>query len=137
MVEAARERGLDAHGVDVDPVSIDYARRHYPRGTLHAGTIEQLSDALGSFDLVYCSEVIEHVPHARAFISALAAITKPGGYLFLTTPDVYRTPSAFHDPGHCVFYERRGLIGAMRLAGLRHVLTIPQVKPGLKVLFRR
>ncbi len=31
MVEAARERGFDAHGLDIDGVSIAYARRHYPK----------------------------------------------------------------------------------------------------------
>ena len=66
MVEAARERGFEAHGVDLDPVSIAWAKDHYPGGEFFAGRIEDYQTG-APFDAVYCSEVIEHVHGANAF----------------------------------------------------------------------
>ena len=40
------------------------------------------------FDVVLCSEVIEHVPHPQKpeFVNQLARLLTPDGYLILTTP---------------------------------------------------
>ncbi|MCS6319833.1 MAG: methyltransferase domain-containing protein, partial [Nitrospira sp.] len=40
------------------------------------------------FDVVLCSEVIEHVPHPQkpGFVVQLAQLLTSGGYLILTTP---------------------------------------------------
>jgi 2-polyprenyl-3-methyl-5-hydroxy-6-metoxy-1,4-benzoquinol methylase len=38
------------------------------------------------FDLVLCSEVIEHVPEPEPFVAGLARALRPGGILVLSTP---------------------------------------------------
>ncbi|WP_018606575.1 methyltransferase domain-containing protein [Uliginosibacterium gangwonense] len=47
----------------------------------------------GFFDLLVCSEVIEHLPYAEkaAFVTNLVGLVKPGGHLIITTPrmDIY------------------------------------------------
>jgi cyclopropane fatty-acyl-phospholipid synthase-like methyltransferase len=48
---------------------------------------------LDEFDNVICSEVIEHVLDDDKLIHDMAAIMKPGGMLFLTTPYLYHTRS--------------------------------------------
>jgi len=45
----------------------------------------QFDDA--SFDTVFSCETIEHVPAPRRAVSELARVLKPGGRLFLTTPN--------------------------------------------------
>jgi len=47
----------------------------------------------GSFDVVTCMEMLEHVPDPGAIIAACHRLLKPGGQLFLST--VNRTPAAF------------------------------------------
>jgi SAM-dependent methyltransferase len=42
--------------------------------------------ARGSFDLIVCSEVLEHVPDPSAVIGVLRDLLKPGGTLLLTVP---------------------------------------------------
>ena len=42
-----------------------------------------------SFDLVWCSEVIEHLEQPAASLAELRRVTKPGGELVLTTPNSY------------------------------------------------
>jgi 2-polyprenyl-6-hydroxyphenyl methylase / 3-demethylubiquinone-9 3-methyltransferase len=46
-----------------------------------------------TFDVVTCMEMLEHVPNPAATISACAAMTKPGGWLFFST--LNRNPKSF------------------------------------------
>lgn len=39
-----------------------------------------------SFDLVLCTQVLEHVKDPQKVCNELARVVKPGGYVFLTTP---------------------------------------------------
>lgn len=41
----------------------------------------------GLFDVVVCSEVIEHVPDQMALLEQIAGFLHPGGWLMLTTPN--------------------------------------------------
>lgn len=43
----------------------------------------------GSFDLVLCTEVIEHIANSQAAICGLEKLLKPGGTLILSTPQRY------------------------------------------------
>ncbi len=43
----------------------------------------------GEFDLVWCSEVIEHVRDPEYSLREMARVVKPGGHLILTTPNSY------------------------------------------------
>jgi len=46
------------------------------------------SEAFDSFDAVVATEIIEHLENPRHFLRQIAKILAPGGYLFLTTPNV-------------------------------------------------
>lgn len=83
-----------AYGVceGIEPVAgvVEHARRMFPHLRFEAGTPESViaRPEFAPFDIVLCSEVIEHVPHPQkpAFISQLAQLLTPAGYLILTTP---------------------------------------------------
>ncbi len=47
--------------------------------------------APGQFDLILCSEVIEHLPDSAPALSAMARLLAPGGRLILTTPQRFST----------------------------------------------
>ena len=76
----------------VEPVGgvVDYARRLFPHLRFEVGTPESVLSRVNfvPYDVVLCSEVIEHVPHADkpAFMTQLAQLLTPAGYLILTTP---------------------------------------------------
>lgn len=147
MVEAAREQGFEAHGVELDPVSVAYAREHYPRNGYFEGTVEAFaaSGAAGNFDAVYCSEVVEHVPAARSFVSAIARLMKPGGVLYLTTPDIshWRRPreleqwDGFCPPAHCIYFNPANLTRLLSDHGLNVFRRFRAWKPGIKLLARK
>ena len=41
------------------------------------------------FDLVWCSEVIEHIANIRTILSEIRRVVKPGGLIIITTPNSY------------------------------------------------
>ena len=51
------------------------------------GDVQQLPFADDSFDLIVSCETIEHVPDVRMAILEMHRVTRPGGKLFLTTPN--------------------------------------------------
>lgn len=48
-----------------------------------------------SFDLVTCTEVLEHVENFRAVVREIGRVTRPGGLAFITTPNVLNLRSRF------------------------------------------
>jgi ubiquinone/menaquinone biosynthesis C-methylase UbiE len=55
-------------------------------GLVH-GDVQRLPFADDSFDLIVSCETIEHVPDVRLAILEMHRVTRPGGKLFLTTPN--------------------------------------------------
>ena len=56
-------------------------------------SVEAVAAAGRRFDLVVASEVVEHVPDVPAFLAAMAAVTRPGGLVVLST--LSRTTASF------------------------------------------
>jgi SAM-dependent methyltransferase len=74
-------------GVEVAQAAIDRARAAHPELDFRLAPIEgplPLPD--GSVDLIWCSEVIEHVADTAAWLSELRRVLARGGRLLLTTP---------------------------------------------------
>ncbi len=66
----------------------EYARAQAIGGVWWAvGDIQRISHPSGTFDTVISCETIEHVPAPGAAVAELARVLRPGGRLFLTTPN--------------------------------------------------
>ncbi|MBX3493302.1 MAG: class I SAM-dependent methyltransferase [Parvibaculum sp.] len=144
-VEAARELGLEAYGIDIDKESVGIARNLFPGGDYHAGPIESLPPEWGNFDFIYSAEVIEHISDPHAYFAALTPRVNSGAVLYLTTPDAghWRVPKKFTDwdevfpPDHLIYFTR----DAMRRFLDRHGFDVVKfefyLKPGLRVIARK
>lgn len=84
------------------------------------------------FDIVYSSEVIEHVPDPAAFVRLLASRLTDSGTLVLTTPaadfvqpqsDVATTEAALAAGYHAFLFSRAALEKLLRASGLQHVIV--------------
>ena len=132
------EAGADAVGVDVAEAALARARARHPGPEyLLAAPDGTLPLADASFDLVWASEVIEHVGDTARWLSEVRRVLRSGGVLLLTTPD-HRLLSrlrlalvgwdTYFDPigEHLRFYTRRSLTALLEDFGFaveeaRHV----------------
>lgn len=86
FLEKALALGWDVAGADPDPLSVKNANS---RGlNARQGGIEAFSDQLESFDLITISHVIEHVHDPVATLRLAYKLLKPGGRLWLDTPNI-------------------------------------------------
>jgi SAM-dependent methyltransferase len=146
IVEAAREAGFEAFGIDLDADAVAYAREHYPRNTFYVGAVEILArEQAGKYALIHSADVIEHVPGGQAFAEAAFALLRPGGYLHLTTPDIthWRRPrelrqwDGFIPPNHLIYYNPASLKLLLRQAGFTIAFRKPTLKPRIVLLARK
>ena len=98
LSEALAKAGAAVTAIDLAPNLLKVARLHGLESGIKVGyrqvAVEVLADeAAGSFDVVTCMEMLEHVPDPAAIVAACARLLKPGGRLFLST--LNRTPAAF------------------------------------------
>lgn len=65
-----------------------------------------------SFDGVVCVEVIEHVRDVEALVGQIARVLRPGGWVYLTTPngDYIRNEQPNYNPDHVRHYTRKELV---------------------------
>lgn len=88
LVEILRPLVREAVGADVAP-AIDYCRRtHAGAAEFHVVDLERPALDLGrTFDLVVCSDVIEHLADPDPLLRFLPGLLAPGGLIVLSTPE--------------------------------------------------
>lgn len=110
--------GADVVGVDVAQAALDRARARHPALCLRLVSVEgPLPFDDGAFDLVWASEVIEHVTDTARWLSEVRRVMAPRGRLLLTTPSHGRLRVAlggverFSEPlgDHLHLYTKRSL----------------------------
>ncbi len=77
-------------GIDMSQASLSVAKLHLYESdlsiTYQQVTAEQLAaEQPGSFDVVTCMELLEHVPKPSSLVMACHDLVKPGGHLFFST----------------------------------------------------
>ncbi|MCB0827893.1 MAG: class I SAM-dependent methyltransferase [Solirubrobacterales bacterium] len=61
-------------GVDLNPESVEFTRRRIPDGEFSVADIVDLPFPDDSFDLVFCLEVLEHIPNPGPVLAELARV---------------------------------------------------------------
>jgi SAM-dependent methyltransferase len=125
FVTALADHGAHPIGVEIADAALRRARANAPTADLRLADPEQalpLDD--GEIDLVWCSEVLEHVADTAHALSEIRRVLHTGGRLLLTTPYHGRVRNAaialarwetHLDPlgQHLRFYTRRSLRDAL------------------------
>jgi 2-polyprenyl-6-hydroxyphenyl methylase/3-demethylubiquinone-9 3-methyltransferase len=81
------QRGVTVIRVDLSRASLYVASRHgrahgHPKSVFACGRAESLPFADASFNIVWCTDVLEHLSDLPTAIAQIARVLKPGG-LFL------------------------------------------------------
>jgi ubiquinone/menaquinone biosynthesis C-methylase UbiE len=112
------DRGWSMYGVEPNRASFEHVQQRLgARATLFHGTIENVDWPANHFGAVYLIHVIEHVPDFHATVARIYRLLKPGGVLFLITPDAasqgldYFGPAWWYleDPTHIQFFTPRSI----------------------------
>lgn len=72
-------------GTDLSHEVLERASKRSPAVRFFAGDFMTLNFGKEAYDVVVCLEVLSHVADQPAFISKLASLLRPGGYLMLAT----------------------------------------------------
>ena len=85
--------GMEACGIEVDEERIRFARLNCQDFQVDAKIVpcsvveDRLWNRLGTFDVITCLDVIEHVTDVRKALGNMACLLKPGGLLVLEIPN--------------------------------------------------
>ncbi len=130
-VPRAESRALDL-GCDKSPYGALLGARGYAVQTLdldrdggadYAGTAEQTGLPDASFDLVICTQVLEHCMNPWQAAREIRRILRPGGYLIASAPHVWFYHP--HPTDHWRFTQE-GLVHLCREAGLTPLTLLAQ-----------
>src|SRR5205823_6650318 len=112
--------GCEVVGADLDADSIDRCRERnrFPNARF-VHTDGSLTTIDGVFDLIVCSEVLEHLDEPRPLVAAMRAKLAPAGLIFITIPNGYGLREI---GGRSEQFLRRRCGLDRTLAGLRRVL---------------
>lgn len=99
LADSMARRGATVLGIDLANKALKVAELHALEAQTQGVEYREISaEALaaeqpGTFDVVTCMEMLEHVPDPAAVVKACADLVKPGGYVFFST--INRNAKAF------------------------------------------
>ena len=98
LAEAMAQRGALVTGIDMGAAPLSVAELHRLESGVEVNYRRISAESLaaeqpGSFDIVTCLEMLEHVPDPASVINACATLVKPGGHLFFST--INRNPKSY------------------------------------------
>jgi len=132
-----RELGWEVTGVDVDPAAVAAARNRGFDVRLGELAAQRFPD--GTFDAIYASHVIEHVPEPESLLRECHRLLRPGGVFVVVTPNVrswgHRVFGeawfSLEPPRHLVLLGPRALQAAARRAGF----GVVEVRTSVRIAF--
>lgn len=99
LADAMARKGAEVVGIDLASKALRIAELHAlevqtPNITYREISAEDLAvEAAGTFDVVTCMEMLEHVPNPLSVVRACTTLVKPGGHVFFST--INRNAKAF------------------------------------------
>lgn len=128
-----RKLGADAIGVDISYLSLLKARSKGCR-VVENDVSDGLAFADEVFDVVYCSEIIEHILDTDFLLREIYRVLKFGGYALISTPNIcalrnrikvifggypYNAEYRIGGAGHIRIYNANALSNQMKSIGFR------------------
>ncbi len=101
LSDAMAKKGAHVLGIDLATASLKVAKLHAMEAQtanlnfqeIRTEDLAQDPKQRGSFDIVTCMEMLEHVPDPHSIVQACSDLVKPGGWVFFST--INRNHKAF------------------------------------------
>ena len=99
LADAMARQGANVLGIDLASKALKVAQLHALEAQTEGVEYREISaeglaaEQPGSFDVVTCMEMLEHVPDPSLVVKACATLVKPGGHVFFST--INRNAKAF------------------------------------------
>ena len=94
LAESMARRGARVTGIDLSEKALRVAELHLLESKLDVQyKYSSVEDCDGSFDVVTCMELLEHVPDPASMVAACARLVRPGGHVFFST--INRNPKSY------------------------------------------
>ncbi|GAB2535353.1 class I SAM-dependent methyltransferase [Rhodanobacter koreensis] len=128
FLKLAGEMGWSAQGIDFDPKAVAVAR---VQGLdVRCASVDDLLQENARYDVITISHVIEHVYDPIQLLGTLYRLLKPGGYLWLETPNLESAGArrfgpdwmALDPPRHLMLFTPRSLRMSLEKAGFKNIL---------------
>ncbi len=90
LSESLAKLGANVTGIDMGTEPLNVAKLHSLESNLTISyekitAEEKAQQCSGTFDMVTCMEMLEHVPNPASIVNACAKLVKPGGLVFFST----------------------------------------------------
>jgi len=129
-----RNLGWDAHGLEIDPVAVENARRKGLK--VECGSLVDHTYPADHYDAVISNHVIEHVYDPRDLFSESRRILRPGGRFIAATPNANCLSRrifgsawrGLEPPRHLQIFTATALRALARLSGFKSSHTIASVR---------
>lgn len=89
-----QDSGLELYGVDITPVALEKAREKCPMVRIRYGDVTNLPYEDSEFDVVICTDVLEHIVNYQGALRELQRVLKKDGTLIITFPNEFTTTIA-------------------------------------------
>lgn len=86
LLEVAEESGFDCRGIDISGKAVEMSSKKFP-GKIARGDLISADYPDDYFDVVSMVDVLEHIAKPHEIISEARRILKPGGLLFIISPN--------------------------------------------------
>lgn len=137
----ARSAGWDVVGADFDPKAVDAARSSGL--DVRLGGVEVFDPDIDQFDVITLAHVVEHVHQPLDLLKSCYDLLKPGGFLWLETPNITsqghrqfgRNWRGLEPPRHLVIFGHLAMQNALRAAGFEKIELQPY-RPLCRSLFQ-
>lgn len=98
LAEAMAALGAQVTGIDLSEKALRVAELHLRESALKVNYFKTAAEEFaerhsGTFDVVTCMELLEHVPEPASMVAACARLVRPGGQVFFST--LNRNPKSY------------------------------------------
>lgn len=124
---ASLRSDVELIGVDIKQTGIDQLSNF----AFHHGQFENVDIEQKSIDVIYCSNLIEHVPDPLIFVRKIFQSLKTEGLLLGVTPDHHsldrflfgRYWAGYHYPRHTFVFNHRNIVTLLQRSGFDRITT--------------